>query len=615
MNGPPTTADVGTAWAQALELWGVQLRPPVVDDGRTQGAFAWFSFPPRVHVDPAMLAGAGGGDHLVSVLAHEIGHHVLAPSTRLDALKINHQIGRVLQVVDPERRLAPDDVAARLANLWSDLIINVRVAQLQRRQAPAVEPDMIALWRALQATSRDRGRGGRWGRPSRERPMPGSWWVLMRAYEVLWALPPDTLCPASPPTVGDAALHPEADAVLMAQTARTFGRDPVAGALPFGMVLAPYLVASAAADAAGGQQLASGVCRNADRRPPTAAELAEVLADARVEIAPRHPALGALQETEETDEEGLDAAAQEPPAADGGQAYDLSRTLELYAGVARGTVLTAWYERRARPLVRALQQTLPDRPVDELLGPWEQWEPGDDPADIDWPATVRGGPVVPGVTTLRRSHLVDDAAPRRASIDLDLYLDSSGSMPSPEQASPGVLAAFVLAAGVLRGGGRVRAASFSGAGEVAGSEGWSRDRRAISDVLLTFFGGGTTFPLDLLARRYLEPGGEQALRAAGVVRRHLVVISDDGLSSMFGVGHEADPSLADVAVWVRPRLDSATLLLVGLATLSGVGEEAEAAGYDVLHVPEIAAVPQAAARLGELLGAPPVTTGGGQRGR
>lgn len=600
MSRLPTPTEVDAAWASALDLWGVRLRPPVIGDGRSHGAFAWFSFPPQVHVDPAMLASAGGGEHLVSVLAHEIGHHVLSPSTRIDALKIHHQLGRVLQVVDTEGVLALDRVVAHLANLWSDLLINVRVAHLQGLRAPDVEPDMIALWRALQSAPR-----GRAVRRGRERAMPGSWWVLMRAYEVLWSLPADTLCPLRSPAMTDAALHPEADAALLAQTARTFGRDPVAGALPFGMVLAPYLVAAAAAD--GSQQLPSGVCRNADERPPTAAELAEVLADARVEVAPRHPALGASEASHEADADALDAAAQDAPAADGGQAYDLSRTLALYPTVPRSTVLTAWYERRARPLVRPLQQLLPQRPVDDLLGPWEQWEPGDDLADIDWPATVRGGPVVPGVTTLRRAHLEDDVAPRRASIDLDLYLDSSGSMRSPERASPGVLAAFVLAAGVLRGGGRVRAASFSGAGEVAGSEGWSRDREAIADVLLTFFAGGTSFPLDLLARRYLDAGGEQALRAAGVVRRHLVVISDDGLSSMFGVGHEADPSLADVAARVRPRLDTASLLLVGFSPRAGVGEEAEAAGYDVLYVPEIDAVPQAAARLGEVLSTPSAT--------
>ena len=39
--------------------------------------------------------------------------------------------------------------AGRLSNLWSDMIINERVARMQRRARPDVEPDMIALWRTL----------------------------------------------------------------------------------------------------------------------------------------------------------------------------------------------------------------------------------------------------------------------------------------------------------------------------------------------------------------------------------------------------------------------------------------------------------------------------------
>ncbi|MFX5622867.1 hypothetical protein ABTE00_22185, partial [Acinetobacter baumannii] len=78
------------------------------------------------------------------------------------------------------------------------------------------------------------------------------------------------------------------------------------------------------------------------------------------------------------------------------------------------------------------------------------WEVGDDLADVDWPASLQAaGVVVPGVTTRRRSFLVDDPPPVRTGLAVDLYIDSSGSMPYPRSGSPAVLAGTILALSVL----------------------------------------------------------------------------------------------------------------------------------------------------------------------
>lgn len=574
-------ADVAEAWREALELWGVALQPPVLADGRAVGAFAWFTFPPRAHVDLRLLDRAGGQRHLASVLAHEIGHHVLSPGTRLTALTIDHQIGRVLQVVDPDGLLPPAERAGGLANLWSDLVINARVAHLQTRRHPGAEPDIVTLWRALQ---RDQT-GGR-------RRITASWWVVMRAYEHLWSLPGGSLCPPRPTATTDPALHPDVDAALLADTVRTFGRDPVAGALPFAMIVVPYLVDEARLGidrvlARNDVRRAGRTCGRTESAPMTADELAQVLADPRVRVTPRHPAVA-------DDDPVVEPVGDELDAGDGGQAYDLASTLALHAAMPRGEVLRAWYEERARRWIRPLHQQLPAAAGEALPGPLEVWEAGDDPAAIDWPATLRGGRVVPGITTRRRTWTHDEEQARPAAVDVDVYLDCSGSMPSPQAASPAILAAMVLTGSVLRGGGRARVASFSGAGQVAGSPGWTRDRRAVAEGLLHYVGGGTTFPLDLLAARYLEQRSEQALRAAGVVRRHLVVFSDDGLDSMFGAGQEQH---ADVAARVRARLDTATLVLLGVSPGTVTAQAAARAGYDVEVVDALDDVPQVAARL------------------
>lgn len=108
--------------------------------------------------------------------------------------------------------------------------------------------------------------------------------------------------------------------------------------------------------------------------------------------------------------------------------------------------------------------------------------------------------------------------------------------------------------------------------------------------LALFFGGGTTFPLDLLERRSL--GRQPATRE----RRHLVVLSDDGLVSMFGGG---DPDRAGVAAQVRATLSTGTLVV--LDSSRQVQPLARAAGYDLLYIESMDDAPRACAELAEVL--------------
>lgn len=601
-----TTAPVGSdlaAWEAAQRLWGVRLHDARMAPGagEEQGAPAWFTFPPVVTVDPVMVARLGGAAEMESVFAHELGHHVLAPSTRLDALKIRHQMARALQAAGaPALR---DEDLALMSNLWTDLLVNARVAILQRRRDGAGEPGIVRLSRELY-------------RASRSSPSP-LWWVYLRTYELLWNLPGGTLCDPEPPEpdrrppkqkqelpwtriaaehrAAEKALRqarkaaervsdelaeatvtrPALDADVLASLVRTFAGDAVAGALRFGVVVAPYLI-DPRSDGAG--SLPGGTCA-ADTAAPTPSELGRVLSDRRLSGAVPSSA-GA-------------AAASAAKGSATGQALGIAQTLELYADADPAAVIAAWYRAEATRWVRPFTQRLPRAVSADLPGPFESWETGDDLADLDWPATLQaGGVVVPGVTTLRRSYLADDPPPVSSSIDLDLYIDSSGSMPQPQTGSPAVLAGTILALSVLRGGGRVRVTSFSGPGQVAGHEEYSRDpARTIAD-LAHFFAGGTTFPLDLLDKRYAGRGTPDAAH-----RRHLVVLSDDGLTSLFGDG---DPARADVARRVRKTLSTATLVV--LDRQHRVAEPALRAGYDVMYIERMDDAPAVCARLAEVLG-------------
>ena len=483
------------------------------------------------------------------------------------------------------------------------------------------------------------------------------WWVVLRAYEILWVLAAGTLCPVEPPVVpvdpaeekrrqredystslhrqivlgklraaGNerrvdeqaaefdaqdaaravqrefnalAATNPTLDAGLLAETVRTFGDDPVSGALRFGMLLAPYLVTEGHARHPAPPVRRAGLCDGeSGADPATPGELVAVLGDARLQDAPEHPAvvkargLG-VPAASAAGTPAATAASGAVPGGSAGQGYGLAKTLELYRDSAANAVIAAWYQTRARSYVRPLLQRATTPPTGtDIPGPLESWDLGDDLADIDWAASMAQSPtLVPGVTTRRREFLPDLPPVAAESLDLDLYIDSSGSMRNPTAESPAVLAGSILILSVLRGGGRVRVTSFSAAGQVAGGQRFTRDRLEALRDLTHYFGGGTVFPLDLYGSRYSGLG-----RTSSSVRRHVVVLSDEGLLSMFGAGQ---PQYADVAARVRRGIDTATLILQD--PRRSITEPAAAAGYDVEYIDRMDDAPAACARLARRL--------------
>ncbi|MFW0794340.1 hypothetical protein AAFP30_11055 [Gordonia sp. CPCC 205515] len=582
------TDAVADPWRKALRLWNVALHPPEIRNGSAAriGSFAWFSFPPTVHIDFDDLHAEGLADHLDTVFAHEIGHHVLAPSTRIASLKITHLMGRGLSAsgLAPARLPA---TAALTANLWCDILINNRIVSLQR---DSENPGMIAMWRILY-------------RPDGPRTPDPLFWVILRAYEILWSLPAGDLCPVAPPESAGAqsdsgepdapsdaprtaaqltaqlarltVRHPVADAQLLAALARSYATDPIGGALPCAMLLSPYLIDDPSVDPAGP---GGGFCDGTPDIVPTASELDEIMGDRRLSAPPVHPGVNGSKATTSS-------------GRTGGQSYGLADTLALYAGAPRDAVLSAWYQSRARPWVRPLCESTPTTErAQSIPGPTELWEVGDDLAELDWPASLGLAPsMIPGVTTRRRAELPDDPDREYHEVELDLYVDSSGSMPHPEQESPPILAGTILALSVLAAGGHVRVTSFAGPRQVGGTTDFTRNRAEVMAALLTFFGGGTTFPLDLLDQRYRP-------RALTRGSTHLIVLSDDGLASMFGAGQDV---YAVVAARIRPLLASAALILI--ATPGGVDAAARQAGYDVAHVPTVDEVPDVCAGIAQTI--------------
>lgn len=636
------------AWQSAQALWGVRLHDPLLEPESTMPSFAWFSFPPQVSVDPVEARRHGVEGFYESIFAHEIGHHVLSPSTRIDSFTITQQIARAIAATGRARIPDPDGKARRMSNLWSDMLINTRVATMQRQRdgGASPEPEMVRMWRVLSA----------------EPPSDQLWWVVLRAYETLWSRPAGFLCPAEPPprpvvhrepppptvpaatkteeqrlraveaaAAADARIAAEAvwaelvltnpplDAALLAETVRTFADDPVSGALRFGMIMAPYLIADEQPhrrSTSAGAQAAGGCAGQADETAPTAAELERVLGDPRLREVPEHPAVEKARQAERASGTGMEADDGSTGAAgvDGlGQGYGLADTLALYSAASADDVVAAWYLTAARRYVRPLTQpsARPRSLAETIPGALEQWNIDDDISSIDWPASLsHSTTVVPGVTTRLRDVLPDAPPDARESVQLDIYIDSSGSMTAPRRESPGVLAGTILILSALRGGGQARVTSFSAAGEVAGGARFTRDRAELMRDLTFYFGHGTTFPLDLYAARYADARRSRGA-GASITRRHVVVLSDDGLQSMFGAGQ---PQYADVARTVRRVLDTATLVVQDAGRR--LTKPAAEAGYDVEYIDRMTDAPLVCARLARRLADPqgPRTQAGGRRG-
>ncbi|PFG35224.1 hypothetical protein [Sanguibacter antarcticus] len=551
-------------WPDALHAWGAStrlhapsLRGP--ESGPSDvGSFAWFSLGDvEVSIDLGQVLERGLGEHAVAVLAHEIGHHVCSPGDLLTAGRLAAQVR--LGLVDL------DEHVALVSNLWSDLLVNDR---LQVRAGV----DLAAVWRTL-------------GPPL---PTDHVMRLVLRTDEILWALPAGSLAGPGP--------HHEAEAGLLARVARAYADDPVGGAGGFAMVLRPLLVRD---------EPTGGGSRWCDQHEQPGTAVPGLADDQSAVEAPVHPALdrrvvGAMADLPPTADDATPDSSLDSSDADASTSSRPSAGSTLspadYAAVLRSLGTTTdpreaaaqWYREHARKHLVPFPVRTVRRSQEPLLAGYDVWDVGDDLADLDWTATMLASPIVlPGLTTVQRRYDTDDGGdPQRVPVDLDLYLDSSGSMPDPAASgAPIALAGAILALSALRSGARVQATTWSGPQQVAGTGGFTRDADAVLRAIVAHFGGGTSFPVQVLAQTHLGDGRRPVGGGLGAARRarHIAVISDDGVTTMFTDGQWFLPEGFDPRTTVAARAVEAaggggTLVL---NTSSVERYVAMAPGYDV----------------------------------
>lgn len=491
-------------WQAALERWSgaIALRPP--QPSPADGPIACIDLTTRqTLVDFRRLAALGLEDCEEALFAHEAGHHIRYPHTLVRARQHARFLRSELSALAEAWELPNLAGAARagrhdgLLNLLYDLLINTDLR-------PHYEAQFIRLYTTLSQGGAD--------------PIFGYYLAL---YEALWYLPDGTLVsPAMAAALDRLAADWRTSAAACAQFIVNRPDNHCLQLVRFLIALRPFLAAGAQMAAEASPEGTDGF--GGELAPEDAAR---VLRPAPGEEEARAWQRGATPGTRagRSEATGAGGKAGQPGQSGGDPVRDAQAVL---GGLCDATaVALATYRRlAAQAPVEPPRGMRPGTP--EVPGPPVEWQIGDRIESIDWFATLtRSGVAIPGYTVQRRTWLPADPTPGDQVVPwVELYVDSSGSMPDPvRQLNHSILAGFILTDAAVAAGGRVRVIVYSHHFEAMPD--FVQSPRPAWGALLSYVGGGTVFPW-----RELHRSAQRWRRAARVVR---VIISDADFSYNF----------------------------------------------------------------------------------
>lgn len=501
----PMIARWRAAWPQALAVWSkfTRLRDARLCESRVEaaqegltGSFAMIRLMDQsVVIDLETVQKLGLDDYALEILAHEIGHHVLAPGSVTDQFRLLARIRRALPTLE---RHAP-----MVANLYTDLYINDRL----QRQAGLRMADIYKLLEKSSDSS-----------DTNKSKKSGVWTIYTRIYENLWKLDKGSLGGDNK----DERL--DTDAWLGARLIRVYANDWMNGAGKFATLLLPYLV----------EDGESQKTINYLQDTKDAAHGCEPFGGQDIEADEIDGAIHPVddQRTSGLDDAGLAESTETTASQSSGQKREPFEYGEILkaAGIKLSDhdIAIRYYRERAFPhLIAFPKKPVPESPEPQLEA-LEPWNIGDPLDELDWLQSVMQCPKpIPGLTTVKRMYgrepgRVQDNIP----VDLDMYVDSSGSMPNPlVQTSYLTLAGAIIALSALRAGASVQVTLWSGKNQEMHTKGFVRDDDQILRVLTGFYGGATCFPIHRLR--------ETLCGAPRPRPTHILMISDDGITTMF----------------------------------------------------------------------------------
>jgi hypothetical protein len=490
-------------WPEALALWSkfTKLREPrwcfTAKDEEAEGLSDSFAMirlnDTSVVISLREIAERRLDPYALEILGHEIGHHVYCPADLTDQGRMIARMRRALPT--------KEHLAGFISNLYADLLINDRLQRGSRLR-------MADVFKALGNDSTDR-----------------MWTFYMRIYEILWSLPKQTLAK------GEIDAQLDGDAHLGARVIRVYAKDWLRGAGRFAALCLTYLLEGE------GEQVRRLLKGWHDTRNAGAGALPDGLVEVDADEAADaiHPALD--PEITGLDDDEKDATGQAavtlPAGGNAGQYREPFEYGEILKGLGINLpvhdVAIRYYRERAIPhLVRFPARIIPETQEPEMEG-LDVWDIGSPLEDVDWFESALTSPqIVPGYTTVQRAYGTSPGQqPRREPVDLDLYVDCSGSMPNPQAATSYLtLAGAIISLSALRAGSRVKATLWSGKRDYQTTGDFIRDEQAIMKILTGYIGGATAFPIHLLRDTFKD-------RKPSDRPVHVLVISDDGVDTMF----------------------------------------------------------------------------------
>ncbi len=514
----------------ALALWSkfTRLREPIWctsdDDAARQGLTESFAMirlnDHSIVINLKEIAQKNLEDYALEILAHEIGHHVYCPADLTDNARMLARMRWALPTKEYH--------AAFIGNLYTDLFINNR---LQRDKSLRIADVYLALERAQ----------------GKNAQTPRMWTFYMRIYEILWSIEKGKLAR------GKIDNQLEGDAYLGARLIRSYAREWLDGSGRFAALCLPYLQE----DDAAAMQKWMRVWRDTQNAGAGGFPDGLTAIEAGEQEGAIHPAMDAELSGVDA-QEGNQGNAGNPresaaPIINTGQRrepFEYGALLkQLGINLDDHEIAVRYYKEAAsRYLVKFPTREIPQA-TDPLPEGLETWNVGAPLENFDVVSSVMYSPhIIPGLTTLERVYGTSEGSlPEKQPLDLDLYVDSSGSMPNPQvNVSYPALAGAIIALSALRVGARVQATLWSGAKQFLKTDGFVRDEKEILKILTGYIGGGTAFPLHVLRDTYAE-------RKPNARPVHILIISDNGVTTMY----EKDEKGEDGKIIARNALEQA----------------------------------------------------------
>ncbi len=478
-------------WDEAVKLWSpyVQLRTPVFCESERDesiegltGSFAMIRLTDfSVVISLRQIHNLQLDDYAIEILAHEAGHHVYCPADLTDSARM---IARIQRAIHGHESKAP-----MIGNLYGDLLINDKLFRENGLR-------MDKVYMAVKAETADK-----------------FWDFYMRTYELLWSLPRQTL------TFSKVEDETEGDAILAARVVRNFARHWLDGAAEFASICYRYLLESSgpseyvsswmdAVEPGDGTTIPAGITEIED------SELSGKDAEAIRKLK----------------ESGIPSGSQSRPGKSYREPFEYGQILRAIGiNMSDEEIAVRYYTERAIPYLipfPSVKQPDSKEPNPEGVTEWDISSPFEDLSMFD--SLLRSPVLIPGYTTVERvTGTSPGGEPSREPFDLDIYVDSSGSMPDPRvNISYLTLAGAIICLSALRSGSKVQATLWSDTNQFYTTKGFVRDKMEIMKILTGFFGGGTAFPIHILRDTYLD-------RKASARKTHILVISDEGVTTMF----------------------------------------------------------------------------------